>query len=644
MIAGLPGNATPPVRVCAPVLPRNLQARAFQATNLKRMEPDMTTPATDARLISKAVTHIRKPALAALFVALGAAMAPVQAQSADEAKWVPGRLLVQPRAGLSEAEFDKIIKQQGGKQVGKIDAINVRIIQLPPQASDKAVEALLKRNKHLKFAERDMLVPVDSTNDPHYSKAWHLPKIGANLAWTVSEGDGVTIAVLDTGVDGAHPDLASQMVSGWNFFDNNSNTADVHGHGTKVAGAAAASTNNSVGVAAVAGKAKIMPIRVADSSGYASFSAISQGVTWAADRGARVANISISGVAGSFSVINAAQYMKNKGGLVVAGAGNAGVDEGYGATDALISVSATTSSDVRPSWSSYGAYVDVAAPGSSIYTTFRGGSYGNASGTSFSSPVTAGVVAQMMGANPKLSPADLEKILFSTALDIGAAGKDIYYGHGRINAEAAVKAAAVATPADTAAPTVSVVSPASGSTVKGLVSVDVSATDNVGVSRVELVVNGKLVGSDTVAPYSFSWDSKTSADGATSVTAAAYDAAGNVATRSVSVTVANNVSQPAEQTAATASADLEAPVASISNPANGSRVSGNVQISANGTDNVGVTRVRLYVGGSLVSSVNGANLSYRWNTNKLAAGKYEIVAEVEDAAGNVGRQAISVTR
>ena len=219
----------------------------------------------------KSPASLRKPVLASLVVALGAALVPAQAVAADEAQWVPGRLLVQPRAGLSEAEFDKIIKKQGGKQVGKIEGINVRVIQLPPQASEKAVEALLKNNKHLKFAERDMLLKPEATaDDPYYASAWHLTKIGAPTAWDVTQGENVTIAILDSGVDATHPDLASRLVPGWNFYDNNSNTSDVYGHGTQVAGAAAAASNNALGVASVAGMARIMPIRVSDTAGMVS--------------------------------------------------------------------------------------------------------------------------------------------------------------------------------------------------------------------------------------------------------------------------------------------------------------------------------------------------------------------------------------
>ena len=586
---------------------------------------------------------LRKPVLATLVVALGAALLPAQAFAADEAQWVPGRLLVQPRAGLAEAEFDKIIKKQGGKQVGKIEGINVRVIQLPPQASEKAVEALLKKNKHLKFAERDMIVrPEGTANDTYYSSAWHLPKIGATTAWDVTTGDNVVIAVLDSGVDATHPDLAGRLIPGWNFYDNNSNTADVFGHGTLVAGSASANTNNGVGVASVAGNALIMPLRISATDGSASFSNMAKALTWAADKGAHVANISYQSVSGSATVASAAQYMKNKGGVTVVAAGNTGVEQTFAPTDTMISVSATTSSDAVASWSSYGSYVDVAAPGSGIWTTKKGGGYGSANGTSFASPVTAAVIAMMRSVNPVLPPADLEKILISTAVDLGTAGFDKKFGHGRINAAAAVSAAQSAKVSDTSAPTVGIGAPIAGAKVSGLVAVDVSASDNVGVTRVELFVNGTKFASDTTAPYSFSWDSAAVADGNASLTAYAYDAAGNFASRAVTVAVSNAVapSEP-EKTVA----DTVAPTASLINPTAGSTLSaGKVAVSGAGVDNVGVVALRLYVDGKLETTVSGSKLSYSLNTRKLSTGTHTIALEAVDAAGNSGVQSVSVRR
>lgn len=596
----------------------------------------------------------RRAALSALLVAALGSMAPgVQAQSAnanprahaaatETERWAPGRLLVLPRPGLSEAELDDILRPHGGRAVDRIDGIGVHIVQLPPQASEKAVEALLKHNKHLKAVERDRLVEAAGfANDTYYAKAWHLPKIEATAAWDLATGRDVVIAVLDSGVDGAHPDLAGKLVPGWNAVDNNANTSDVNGHGTAVAGAAAAATNNGVGVAAVAGDALIMPVRIADANAYAYWSTVAKGLTWAADNGADIVNISYSGVSGSATVQSAARYLQGKGGVTVVAAGNSGGEEVIAPSDAMISVSATGSTDARASFSSYGQYVDIAAPGESIWTTVRGGSYQKWNGTSLASPVVAGVLGLMKSANPALGATELEALLLASADDLGAPGWDPYYGEGRVNALAAVQAAQEAVVADTAAPVVGILSPRGGETVKGVVAIDVSATDNIDVSRVELLVNGKVVASDTTLPFGFSWDSAQLADGNVTLTVRAFDAAGNQASSAVTVKVANAV-PVAPVPAPVPVQDTQAPVATISSPTASTKLKGNVNIEASATDNVAVTRMRLRIDGVLVASVTGAKLSYRWNTNKIAAGNHVIVVEADDAAGNTGTRSVQV--
>jgi thermitase len=141
-----------------------------------------------------------------------------------------------------------------------------------------------------------ILAPAGTTNDPSLASQWHLTKIGVQAAWDTSTGSEVIIAILDTGVDGSHPDLAAQMIPGWNVYDNNSDTSDVHGHGTAVAGTAAAAGNNadrrrfgSLSFETHAGAC-------ADPSAYAYFSSMASGLIWAADHGARVANISFENV------------------------------------------------------------------------------------------------------------------------------------------------------------------------------------------------------------------------------------------------------------------------------------------------------------------------------------------------------------
>lgn len=581
----------------------------------------------------------RLVALAIVGGAVVGSVFPALAQNAaPQERWVPGRLLVLPRPGLPDTEFEKILRPFGGTQVGKIDKIDVRVVQVQV-GSEKALEALLKHNKHLKFAERDMILKSDMTaNDLWYTSAWHLAKIGVPAAWDVSQGARITIAILDSGVDGTHPDLATKMVPGWNFYDNNSITTDVYGHGTKVAGSAAALTNNSIGVASIAPGALIMPIRVTDTSGMGSLGLMASGIVWAADRGARVANLSFSAAGGYSTVQTAAQYMKGKGGLVVTAAGNDYTEITLAPSSSTIVVSATDTTDQKTSWSNYGQFVDVAAPGTYIWTTLKGGTYTQASGTSFASPVTAGVVALMMAANPTLGADNIEKILFSTALDLGAPGFDIYYGNGRINAAAAVQTALSAAPTDGTAPSVSISSPTASSKVGGLVTVDVAASDNVGISRVDLMAGSTKIGSDTIGPYGFSWDSTKVPDGNVTLTAYAYDAAGNYSSKAVTVSVANTTS------GTISTSDTTPPVPKISSPVAGSKLGTSVIISGSATDNVGVKTLRLAIDGIQVASVAGASISYKWSTQKIASGTHTLLLQATDAAGNTASTSISVVK
>jgi hypothetical protein len=370
---------------------------------------------------------------------------------------------------------------------------------------------------------------------------------------------------------------------------------------------------------------------------------MAQGLTFAANNGAKVANMSFNGVAGSSSVLSAAKYMKDKGGLSFVSAGNDNVDPGYATTDLMIIVASTTSSDAKSSFSNFGDHVHLSAPGSSIYSTTMGGGYASVSGTSFSAPITAGVAALVMAANPALSNSQVEKILFASATDLGAAGRDNYFGYGRVDAAAAVKMAlaTTGTATDTQPPTASITSPGASSTVSGVTAVNVTVGDNVGVTKAELLVNGAVRATDTTAPFAFSWDTKTAANGMSSLNVRAYDAAGNIGqSATVSVNVANT-------TTVTASADTTAPTAKISNPVNGAKVSGGVSVTASGSDNAGVSglKMSLFINGVQVASSSGTStLKYGWNTRKIASGSYTLRVDASDAAGNKSSSSVSVTR
>ncbi len=583
------------------------------------------------------------PALMIAMLSLSAYAAPETPAiptDVSQTRFVKGQILVQPRAGLSEKEFDKILKTQNSKRMGKLQQINVHIISVPANAEFAVVKAL-SNNKNISFAEVNAyLEPTATTlNDPSLSLAWQIPKIGTPSAWDYASGEGVLVADCDTGVDSDHPDLVANLDAslGWNTASNNNVWEDINGHGTSTTGVMAAVGNNSTGAAGIAYKTRVIPVRVSnDSKGGASISALASCVTYAADKGARGANLSYSGVCGSSTIFSAASYMRNKtGGVVVAAAANSGSEIAYANNANITCVSATDSSDRLASFSSYGNYVDVAAPGVSTYLTRMGGGYGYASGTSFSSPITMGVYALMMQANPALTPSQLDEILFSTAVDLGTSGWDKYFGHGRIDAAAAVLAAASISSSDSTKPSVNITSPAAGSKVSGVVPVDVSATDNVGVSVVTLEVNGQKYTDDT-APYQFSIDTSSLADGALTLAASAEDEQGNTGTTSINVTVAN---------------DTEPPEVAFLSPANGATVKGTVTVSINATDNKALSRITLAIDGKIVNTVYTSNTSstsnYSWNAcpnRNKCSGNSTLVATAYDAANNSRSTTISVTK
>lgn len=557
--------------------------------------------------------------------------------------YMKGRVLVQPRAGLSMTELDKELKVHGGRRVEHLKQLDIHVIELPGNANEQAIAKLLAKNPRFKFAELDLVVqPNLTTNDPATSSAWYLAKVGAPAAWDYSVGKSVTIAILDTGVNSAHPDLAANIVPGWNVVDNNNNTADVYGHGTAVAGVAAGVGNNLIGAAGIAWQSRIMPVRVSGLDGSASYSNMAKGITWAADQGARVANLSYQSVAGSATISSAASYLRNKGGVLVVCAGNSGTQLSF-ATDAnIMAVSSTNSDDTFSSFSSFGTFVDIAAPGNGIYTTDAGGGYSNWAGTSFSSPIVAGVYALMIAANPLLTPASLDTAILSSAKDLGTAGKDSYFGAGRVDAARAVTTARAMVATDTTAPSTSISSPGGGVVISGIANVDVYAADPSGVTSVELYANNKLIATDVASPYQFAIDTTKLPDGATSLTAKAKDSVGNVGTSSaVNVTIAN---------------DTIAPTVSISNPTAGAAVTGTVTVTASATDNKSVAKMSLLIDGKEVAVSYGGSLSFSWNTGGTTTkggkrGKTtttsttaSIQVRAQDAAGNTGSASVTVTK
>jgi hypothetical protein len=562
-------------------------------------------------------------------LALGAGLTLSQTTAALE--FAEGRILVKPAAGLSEKRFNGILKQRGLEKKRKLRGSEVGVVKTP-KGREQAMVRALARNPHIAFAELDYRLPAAAdVNDPGFGNQWYLPVMQAPTAWDVTDGEGVIVAVLDTGVSASHPDLSGKVLTGYNTLTKDASTSDFHNHGTMVSGVIAAHANNGLGGASVAPGTQILPIRITN-DGYAYLSDMAEGITWASENGARVANLSFSGAAGSSTVANAASKMMSNGGIVVVSAANDGADLGYENSPYLYVVGSTNSSDQVSSFSNFGQYVDISAPGERIYTTNRSGGYSYASGTSFSSPATAAVAALVMATNPSLTPSDVMAVISSTADDLGAPGWDPYYGHGRVNAMAAVELAANADTSDRTAPVVEVGSPQGGSTVSGDVAVVIRASDDFGVSRVELMVNGSPVLSETHptdAGYLFAWDSTSVSDGDYRIGARAFDAAGNVGTAAaINVAVANT-------------ADVTPPVAHITSPSDGATVTHKVSLAGHGSDDQGLAQFSLSVNGQ-VKCIGTSSASCNWNTRKMADGSYTITASATDHAGNVGQTSILV--
>ncbi|SEG17424.1 S8 family peptidase [Paenibacillus sp. UNC499MF] len=276
-------------------------------------------------------------------------------------------------------------------------------------------------------------------NDPYFSLYQYGPqKISAPSAWDVAQsGSSIVIAVLDTGVELTHPDLAAHLVAGYDYVDNDSNPSDGNGHGTHVAGIAAAVTNNGIGIAGVAPLASIQPIRVLDNAGNGTVSNISNAIIYASFFGAQVINLSLGSPYSSTTLQYALDYAWGKGSVIVASAGNDGsMTPNYPAAySTVISVASTDSADNISSFSNRGSWVQVAAPGTTILSTFPGSSYAYLSGTSMSAPHVSGLAALLAGQG-RTNAQIRDAILFNAD---PIAGTGTYWVYGRVNADRAVR-------------------------------------------------------------------------------------------------------------------------------------------------------------------------------------------------------------
>ncbi len=368
-----------------------------------------------------------------------------------------GELIVRPRQNLTRAERKRALALISAETIRHHAATDEFIL-----ASSNRIESLgayenrcsdaLLATDLFQYAHPNWMVyPLTVPNDPRLGEQWHHAMIESYDAWSISSGSpSVVVAVTDTGIT-AHEDLVNR-VSGYNAVsripeDLGGNLADIHGHGTHVAGCAAATGDNGVGVAGVGWNLSIMPIRVSElSSGGASYDALLRGARWAIENGARVVSASYSGV-GFASIEVTGEYIHTLDGSFMWAAGNSATNHFAWDYDHVLVIGASDSNDERAWFSSYGRGVDLFAPGVSILSTTMDGSYQAWSGTSMATPLANGVLGVIRSVNPALSAQHAEYILQHNCDTWGDMVNSAEWGFGRLNFKRAVEqAGAAATP------------------------------------------------------------------------------------------------------------------------------------------------------------------------------------------------------
>lgn len=336
-----------------------------------------------------------------------------------------------------------LIGAAGGSIIREYENIGMVHASLPPSAL-----AYLAQNPIVEFIESDGRFEIAQASTSEYSESWALVDIGAEPAHSLDyTGRGIKIALLDTGIDYNHPELAPNYKGGYDFINNDDDPMDDNGHGTHVAGILAAARDGK-GIVGIAPEAEIYAIKVSDKKGSGSFSSLAKGIDWAIENNMDIVTMSITGNGGSRALAKAVQTAYDEYGLVmVAAVGNGKGEVLYPAAyEQVIGVGSVTKENKLSSFSRTGSEVELVAPGSGIRSTAIGGGYRLSSGTSMATPLVTGSIALLLGSDEKAwsdtglvngdgewTNDELRKVLRDTAKDLGEEGKDDSFGYGLLN-------------------------------------------------------------------------------------------------------------------------------------------------------------------------------------------------------------------
>ncbi len=344
-----------------------------------------------------------------------------------------GKVLIQLKSGVTTEEMTGLLATLGFTAEDSGTAIGALLVDVPA-GQELETAALLQSTNGVAYAQPVYtasalgLVP----NDPFYSLQSNLAAINAEEGWQYFTGSsGMIVAVIDTGVDLTSADFAGRLVEGYDFVNYDSTPMDDNGHGSHVAGIMAATGNNDFGIAGLDWSAKIMPVKVLDSTGHGSDLNVYRGILYAVDHGAKVINLSLGFNGYSYLVESAVNYAYQHGVTVVASSGNTGGQVTFPANlPHVIAVGAVDDWENRAVYSNYGNELDLVAPGNNIFSLTNTG-FTYKTGTSMAAPQVAGLASLLRGLHP-LTNDQTESIIKSASKDLGTTGWDMYFGNGLI--------------------------------------------------------------------------------------------------------------------------------------------------------------------------------------------------------------------